>query len=79
MTGLANLTTYYFKVTADDAAGPSQPSAEVQATTLGPPTAPRGLTAQAGNGQVSLTWEAPTSDGGGRHRLRRLYGLGARG
>ena len=29
------------------------------------PGAPRGLTAAAGNGQVTLTWQAPASDGGG--------------
>jgi predicted phage tail protein len=64
VSGLGNLTTYYFKVFAEDAAGSSPPSGEAQATTLGPPSAPSGLIATPGNREVSLTWQAPTSDGG---------------
>jgi hypothetical protein len=64
VSGLADLTTYYFKVIADNLAGSSPPSAEVKATTLGAPSAPGGLTAKAGNRQVFLKWQASTSDGG---------------
>ena len=66
VSGLADRTDYYFKVDADNAAGSSLPSAEVKAGTLGPPSAPGRprLAAQAGNHEVFLTWQAPTSDGG---------------
>lgn len=58
-TGLTNGTRYYFTVTASNAAGTSAPSAEVSATPASAttaPSAPAGLTATAGNGQVTLSW-----------------------
>jgi hypothetical protein len=65
VSGLANLTRYYFKVIATDPAGSGPPSSSVGATTLGlPGGAPSGLSAKAGNRQVSLTRQAPTTDGG---------------
>ena len=64
-TGLVNGTTYFYRVTAVNAVGPSpssnEASATPQATVAGAPT---GLTATAGNGSVSLTWAAPASNGG---------------
>ena len=42
--------------------GPGGPPGPVDTTR--PPSAPRNLTAVAGNGEVVLTWDAPESDGG---------------
>ena len=76
-TGLTNDTSYSFKVRAVNAVGNGAESASVSATpkipptptptpTPVPPTVPgqvTGLTATAGNLQVTLSWTAP-SDGG---------------
>ena len=59
--GLTNGTTYYFVVTAVNSAGQSNASNEAYATPAAPLTAPApptGLVANAGNTQVSLTWNA---------------------
>ena len=77
LIGLANGTAYYFKVVAvNDAEYQGQESAEASATPAsagasasqtsgtGAPGAPTGLTATAGNAEVSLSWTAPASDGG---------------
>jgi fibronectin type 3 domain-containing protein len=79
VTGLTNGTTYYFKVTAvyqledppREAEGP--PGAEVNAVPATLPGAPTGLTAAAGNGQVTLSWAAPASDGGSPVTAYRVY------
>jgi predicted phage tail protein len=63
VTGLVNGTTYYFKVTAVNQVGES-PGAEAKAIPVTVPGAPGGLAAVAGNGQVTLSWAAPASDGG---------------
>jgi formylglycine-generating enzyme required for sulfatase activity len=56
--GLANGTTYYFVVSATNAVGEGSISFEVSATPVAapPPSAPAGVTALEGNGQVTLTW-----------------------
>ncbi|MGO8669784.1 MAG: fibronectin type III domain-containing protein [Capsulimonadaceae bacterium] len=60
-TGLTNGVTYYFTIAAANGGGTSAQSAEVTATPEPPaPSAPTGLTATAGNGQVSLSWTAST-------------------
>jgi fibronectin type 3 domain-containing protein len=57
-----NGTTYYYQVAAVDAGGESAPSTQSQSVTPQVPVtalaAPTGLTATAGNDQVSLQWSA---------------------
>src|SRR5205823_358208 len=64
-TGLTNGTTYFFQVAAINAIGTgsySTPSSGV--TPAGVPGAPTGVTGAAGNGQVTVSWVAPSSTGG---------------
>ncbi|MGC2738694.1 MAG: glycoside hydrolase family 44 protein [Candidatus Acidiferrales bacterium] len=57
--GLTNGTKYFYVVAAYNSAGASANSAEASATpTLPPPSAPTGLSAAAGNTQITLTWTA---------------------
>jgi fibronectin type 3 domain-containing protein len=59
-TGLTNDTPYYYVVSAVNSAGESANSSEVSATPTGGsiPAVPTGLTATAGNTEVSLSWNA---------------------
>ena len=63
-TGLAASTTYYYIVTAVNAAGQSVASAQISAATNAPvvtiPAAPTGVTAAGGANQVSINWAAVT-------------------
>src|SRR6476646_418861 len=66
-TGLANGTTYYYKVSALNAIGEGGLSNERSAILLAQatvPGAPSLTSATPGNGQVSLAWGAPASNGG---------------
>ena len=66
ITGLTNAVPYNFSVTATNGAlltsSASLSSADV--TPAGTPDAPTSVTATAGNGQASVQWLAPTSNGG---------------
>ena len=77
VSGLTNGTTYYFTADAvNDANLHSVVSAEASATPAAPvtaPGAPRGLTAAAGDAQVSLSWQAPGSNGGAAITGYRVY------
>jgi len=63
VTGLTNGTAVTISVRAVNAEGPSTAVSET-VTPVTVPTAPENFTATAGNGQVTLAWDAPTSDGG---------------
>jgi len=67
VTGLTNGVAYTFTVTATNAIGTSAPSLPSGAVTPMAPTAPgapTGVFATAGNGQASVGWAAPASNGG---------------
>ncbi|QMV43203.1 glycoside hydrolase family 48 protein [Cohnella cholangitidis] len=71
-TGLTNGTTYYYVVSAVNAAGESANSAQASATPIAVPTvpaAPTGLTATGGNAQVALSWTA--SSGAVSYNVKR--------
>ncbi|MBT0653166.1 fibronectin type III domain-containing protein [Geobacter luticola] len=62
-TGRTASTTYYYVVTAVNAAGESVPSAQASATTSAtplPPAAPTGVTAVGGTNQVTVSWATVT-------------------
>ena len=63
-TGLTNGQTYYYTVSARNDMGSGPNSTEVRATPATTPSEPLNLAAISGDGQVSLTWAAPSSDGG---------------
>ena len=65
VVGLSNGTAYSFAVSAINAAGggpSSSSSSTVTPATLAAP--PAGVIATAGNSQASVSWTAPTNDGG---------------
>ena len=75
VTGLTNGSTYYFTVKAVSSSvigitrvvngeNEGQASCEVSATPVGAPEAPTRLAPAPGDGQVTLSWAAPASDGG---------------
>ena len=66
-SGVANGTTYFYRVAAVNAVGTSAFSTEASATPRAAataPSAPQSLAAVASNTTVALTWSRPASDGG---------------
>jgi len=63
-TGLINGQTYYYEVSAKNMAGEGPYSTEVNATPATTPSEPLSVIATAGDGQITITWTAPASDGG---------------
>ena len=65
VTGLANDTTYRFQVRGRSSVGGAAASTEREGTPMADaPGAPTNLRPTAGDGQVSLSWTAPSDNGG---------------
>jgi hypothetical protein len=65
ISGLANGTTYTFRVAATNAIGTSAQSADSNPVTPRRlPDAPTSVSATAGAGQATVNWSTPASDGG---------------
>ena len=64
VTGLTNGTAYTFRVSAVNAVGTGTASATASATPVTTPTAATSVAGTAGDTQVTLTWTAPTDNGG---------------
>jgi PKD repeat protein len=70
--------TYTVTLTVTDSASPAKTATSNVTITASPiegtpPAAPTGLTASPGNGQVSLSWTAPASNGGVNITSYRVY------
>ncbi|HME55274.1 MAG TPA: PQQ-binding-like beta-propeller repeat protein [Candidatus Lokiarchaeia archaeon] len=63
-TSLVNGQVYYYNVSALTCAGEGTPSNELDATPMTLPGTPQNVVATPGNGQVTLTWQAPANNGG---------------
>src|SRR5436309_1925064 len=75
-TSVTNGVTYYYQVSAVSNVGEGPRSNEASATPTapaGPPGAPQGLVATAGDATVTLTWSAPNSNGGSPITNYRIY------
>jgi len=72
-TGLTNGQRYYYKVSAVNAVGEGALSNELSAVPATVPGAPTLNTATAGNGQVTLSWSAPSSNGGSPITVYAIY------
>ena len=78
VTGLTNGTTYTFEVQAQNASGWSASSSQATATPALPaPVAPANLSAAAGDGQVTLSWDDPSNDTITAYRFRQSTDNGA--
>ncbi len=87
VTGLENGAAYTFKVSRGVTSPPpamiqttaDPDSNEVTATPTAAPAKPTGLSAEAGNGQVELTWTDPDDGSITRYQLRQKKGRAAWG
>lgn len=64
ITGLTNGTTYSVRIRAVNASGNGTASTAVSGTPSDVPSAPTSVTAIGGEGQASVSWSAPVSNGG---------------
>ena len=79
VTGLTNGTVYSFRIRAVNAGGNSPASAEVRATPMAPPLKPTGVTATAGHGQVTLSWDNPDNATISKWQYQQKQGDGSYG
>src|SRR2546428_203828 len=70
---VTNGLTYFYKVSALNSVGESPKSNEANATLSTVPTAPQNLQATGGNARVSLSWQAPSSNGGSSITYYKIY------
>ncbi|MDB5238684.1 MAG: fibronectin type protein [Candidatus Parcubacteria bacterium] len=76
ITGLTNGTSYSYYITAVNTAGESASSSIITATPSTTPSIPLSLVATRGNGQITLTWSAPSSNGGSAITTYKVYNNG---
>ncbi|UCH88779.1 MAG: right-handed parallel beta-helix repeat-containing protein [Thermoplasmata archaeon] len=72
-TSVTNGITYYYSVSAVNAAGEGPLSDEIGARPLTIPSAPHNLTATEGSYFIHLTWSAPGYHGGSELTAYRIY------
>ncbi len=72
-TAVTNGQRYYYKVSAVNGVGEGAKSNELSAIPATVPGAPTLNSATAGNGQVTLSWSAPSSNGGSPVTLYAIY------
>ena len=77
VTGLTNGKTYGFRIRAVNAGGNGDPSAEIRVTLRQPPLKPTGVTATAGDGQVTLAWDGPTDATISKWQVQQKEGSGS--
>ncbi|KYK26422.1 MAG: hypothetical protein AYK23_03010 [Candidatus Proteinoplasmatales archaeon SG8-5] len=75
-TGLINDQTYYYALSAVNSVGEGTMTNEISATpgsSTSAPSEPRELTASAGDGQVTLIWSTPLTNGNSRITNYHIY------
>src|SRR5207249_1942585 len=72
-TGLSNGATFYYKVAAVNSLGTSALSNEASATTITVPSPHQNLQTTAGIGNVTLSWQVPSSNGGSPITNYKIY------
>jgi titin len=80
VTALTNGTSYTFRVAAINQAGTGSATASSATVPAGAPSAPTALVVAPGNTAATLTWTAPTTDGGSAitgYRIERSVNSGA--
>src|SRR2546428_556292 len=70
---VTNGNTYFYQVTALNSVGESPRSNEASATPPAPPSAPQNLLATGGNAKVTLSWQAPASNGGSAITYYKIF------
>jgi fibronectin type 3 domain-containing protein len=64
VSGLTNGTQYFFRIVSGNAAGDSSPSEQTSTTPATVPSAPTNVSAEPGNAEVTVSWDASSDDGG---------------